>query len=159
MVAVAVPTQADGRRSVSLAVPCDTGYLVLARIFATAAGRALGLDETGIQDLRIGVTEVCSGAIAGTPGGSPDLLRLEAWRSDGHVRLQLRSVGEIDLGRVGEEEVSRLDLLLALFADVRFENESSGGITASGFRSHFRPVDRDAGAGRVAARPAPKGPR
>ena len=127
MVSVSVPTQADGKRSLSLAVPCDTGYLVLARIFATAAGRALGLDETGIEDFKIGVTEVCSGAIAGAPGGLPDLLRLEAWRSDGHVRLQLRSVGAIDLGRLGEEEVSRLDLLLALFADVRFENESSGG--------------------------------
>jgi hypothetical protein len=124
---VSVPTQADGRRALSLAVPCETGYLVLARLFATAAGRALGLDETGIEDLKIGVTEVCSGAIAGAPDGLPDLLQLEVWRSDGHVRLQLRSVGAIDLGRLGEEEVSRLDLLLALFADVHLEGESSGG--------------------------------
>ena len=43
------------------------------------------------------------------------------------MRLQLRSVGAIDLGRLGEEEVSRLDLLLALFADVRLESESSKG--------------------------------
>src|SRR5438309_10992557 len=104
MVSVSVPTQADAKRSVSLAAPSDTGYLVLARIFATAAGRALGLDETGIEDLKIGVTEVCSGAIAGAPDGLPDLLRLEAWRSDGHVRLQLRSVGAIDLGRLRSEE-------------------------------------------------------
>ncbi len=69
---MSVSTQADGQRSLSLAVPCDTGYLVLARIFATAAGRALGLDETGVEDLKIGVTEVCSGAIAGgTMGAAP----------------------------------------------------------------------------------------
>ncbi len=127
MVPVSAPTQTDGRRSLTLAVPCDTGYLVLARIFATAAGRALGLDETRVEDLKIGVTEVCSGAIAGAPDGLSDLLRLEIWRHDGHVRLQLRSVGSIDLGRLGDEEVSRLDLLLALFADVRFESEPPGG--------------------------------
>ena len=124
---MSVSTQADGQRSLSLAVPCDTGYLVLSRIFATAAGRALGLDETGVEDLKIGVTEVCSGAIAGAPNGLPELLQLDVWRSNGHVRLQLQSVGAIDLGRLGEEEVSRLDLLLALFADVRFESEPAGG--------------------------------
>lgn len=121
------PTQVAGRGSLSLAVPCETGYLVLARIFATAAGRALGLDETGIEDLKIGVTEVCSGAIVGAPDGSAELLRLEVWRSDGQVRLQLRAAGAIDLGRLGEDEVSRLDLLQALFADVRLEREPSGG--------------------------------
>jgi hypothetical protein len=123
---VSTPTQIEGRRSLTLAMPCDTGYLVLARIFATSAGRALGLDETGVEDLKIGVTELCSGAIAGAPERLSDLLRLEVWRHDGHVRLQLRSVGAIDLGRLGEQEVSRLDLLLALFADVRFESEPSG---------------------------------
>lgn len=124
---MSVSTQADGQRSLSLAVPCDTGYLVLARIFATAAGRALGLDETAVEDLKIGVTEVCSGAIAGAPNGLADPLQLDVWRSNGNVRLQLESRGAIDLGRLGEEEVSRLDLLLALFADVRFESEPAGG--------------------------------
>src|SRR5439155_22530857 len=134
-----------------------TGYLVLARIFATAAGRALGLDETGIEDLKIGVTEVCSGAIAGAPGGLPDPLRLEAWRSDAHVRLQLRSVGAIDLGRLGEEEVSRLDLLLALFADVRLESESSKG-SVVGLSVSLPPRWSRRGAGRAPASPAPRRP-
>lgn len=123
---MSAPSRTEGRRPLTLAVPCDSGYLVLARIFATAAGRALGLDESGVEDLKIGVTEVCSGAIAGAPEGLSDLLRLEVWRHDGHVRLQLRSMGAIDLGRLGEEEVSRLDLLLALFADVQLESEPTG---------------------------------
>src|SRR5262249_58183092 len=82
--------------------------------------------EAGVEDLKIGVTEVCSGAITGAPDGVSDPLQLEVWLHDGHVRLQLRSTGAIDLGRIGDEEVSRLDLLLALFADVRFEREPSG---------------------------------
>jgi anti-sigma regulatory factor (Ser/Thr protein kinase) len=72
----------NGSGAYSLEVPADPAYVVTARLFAGAVARRFGAGEAAIDDLKLAVSEACTGPMraGGTGPRSP-------------VRLRLRSIG------------------------------------------------------------------
>lgn len=49
-----------------LRVPAEPSSLATVRTFASSAGRALGLDDGSIEDLRLILSELCADAVGGS---------------------------------------------------------------------------------------------
>ncbi len=124
----------------SLEIPCDPGYLTTARLFAAVACRELGIDEQTTEDVKLTVSEACTGAIRGQADGTAAAVRIDIRREDARLVFELGSQGPIVLGPEGPDvqdlvgsgpnqpaEEIGLALIQGLFDDARIEVTPSGG--------------------------------
>jgi len=76
-------------RKLQLEVPPSPEFVGTARLFAAAAARHLGAEEEAIADLKVVISEICTGAIQIGDGArhQPVLLSLEP--ADGAVQVEV----------------------------------------------------------------------
>lgn len=60
-----------GQTRLELTVAADAAALVVVRRLTGALALALGFDDSGVADLRLAVTEVCSSFVAARPDAGP----------------------------------------------------------------------------------------
>ena len=137
---MARPPYIQDQGALSLEIPCDPGYLATARLFAAVACRELGIDEETTEDVKLTVSEVCTGAIRGHTDGTAAAVRIDIRREDKRLVFELGSQGPIVLGPDGSDiqnltgsgpseqaEEIGLALVQGLFDDARIEVTRSGG--------------------------------
>jgi anti-sigma regulatory factor (Ser/Thr protein kinase) len=88
--------------------------LLPARVFAASAARHLGVDEPGVEDVRLAVSEIVTSAVE---GGS-ERVTVAFSRADGHVSCTVEGAGPLD---PEGSDIRRADLLDALVDDLRVE--------------------------------------
>ena len=125
--------------SLLLELPLDSAYLTTARLFAAAAGRQLGLQEEIVEDLKLAISEACTGAINATPGVE-GAVQLSITAAEGRVAFRLVTEGPIDVGPMepnsdhpsaGVTDGMGLEVTQALFDDTRVEATATGGSAIS----------------------------
>src|SRR5687767_5517379 len=108
---------AEDNHRVTLVVPTDPEYLRLARLAAADAGSRAGFDYEEIDDLRIGVNELChlligngaSGRVAVEFQATPDTVVVEGHATTPGVQID-NEFTETILSRVADEhDVSEAD--------------------------------------------------
>ena len=137
---LARPAYIGDQEALSLEIPCDPGYLTTARLFAAVACRELGIDEETTEDIKLAVSEVCTGAIRGQANESAATVRIDIRRDDTRLILELGSQGPIVLGPEGPDvqaligygpdqpgEAIGLALIHGMFDNARIEVTRSGG--------------------------------
>jgi serine/threonine-protein kinase RsbW len=140
MSVLARPPFIQDQEGFSLEIPCDPGYLTTARLFAAVACRELGIDEETTEDVKLTVSEVCTGAIRGHADGTAAAVRIDIRREDTRLVFELGSQSPIVLGPDGSDfqaligsdpdqpaEEIGLALIQGLFDNARIEVTRSGG--------------------------------
>jgi anti-sigma regulatory factor (Ser/Thr protein kinase) len=125
-----------------LDIPNDAAQVATARLFASAVGRHVGVDEEGLEDLKLGVSEAATCAVQqGDPNGAihiearptPERLHiLVAWQetpgpgtasnSEADAVLEERT----DLASLDDEPAMGFDLIRGLFEDARIDRGTDG---------------------------------
>jgi len=116
----------DDDRKLQLEVPPSPEFVGTARLFASAAARHLGAEEEAIADLKVVISEICTGAIQlGEDGNQSVVLSLEP--ADGAIQVEvvgpagaLQSPNDIHTSNTlgGFEKDLGIGLIKALFPDV-----------------------------------------
>lgn len=99
--------------SVELTLPADARLVRLARLVASGVATAAGFDVEEVEDLRIGVDELC-GALVEGGDGSP--LHLQFVLGD-HEVLVDGSTGSQGLEQLDQQRISLSRQILAVVAD------------------------------------------
>ena len=133
-----------GTYELVLDIPPDPEHVRTARLFAAAAARHFGLEEEGVEDLKVAISEACTNAIqahraAGIDAGihivataDPDLVRLdvvdagEGFDLEGAaMRADYTPPAGLSSGSLG------LALIRSLFPKVEISRNLDGGMTIS----------------------------
>ncbi|MBW3588539.1 MAG: ATP-binding protein [Actinobacteria bacterium] len=78
--------------SLELIIPVVPEQVATARIFIAAAGRQLGVDEDSIEDLKIAISEACTGAIqAHQAAENSDPIKVTLTPSTDHLEIRVVS--------------------------------------------------------------------
>lgn len=119
-----------------LTFPSTPAYVGTARAFVAAAARHFGAEEEHVADLKVAVSEACSGAVRATGGATkPFHLLVDAHPHELRVEIVTPSrppieepVPEVDpdLPSGQFEEAVRATLINALFPEATFEHLDSG---------------------------------
>jgi serine/threonine-protein kinase RsbW len=132
-----MPTQ-DAGDELILAIPPEPGVIAIARIFAAASCRHIGMDEDRIDDVKVAASEAVTNAVKAHLAGNVT----------GPIRLVVRTrskVLEVTDAGAGFEPPARdpvgtppgglyegslgLSLIQALFPDVQIERNHDRGMT------------------------------
>jgi anti-sigma regulatory factor (Ser/Thr protein kinase) len=134
----------NGSGAYSLEVPADPAYVVTARLFAGTVARRLGASEAAIDDLKLAVSEACTGPMRAGGSEPPLPVRLRLRPVGGNLAVEVSadgirvpwsdavSGGEL-IGSGGitptDELLSSLglQLILGLFEDAVVEESEAGG--------------------------------
>lgn len=108
--------------SIELSLPADARLVRLARLVASGVATAAGFDVEEVEDLRIGVDELC-GALVEGGDGSP--LRLHFVLGDQEVHVN-GSTGSHGIELLDEQRVSLSRQILAVVADSHAVEASDG---------------------------------
>lgn len=107
-----------------LELPAAPQYVGSARLFVAAVARRLDCSPETVDDLKLGISEACTQALA-AGGLTPQRLRLTVARVDARLELEVVRLGreasaEVDDPATAEAHQIRdlgLDLLRSLFPD------------------------------------------
>lgn len=111
-------------RSAVIRVAATPDALALLRLFATAIGRHADLPDDEVEDLKLGLTELCSAAVeVATPD---DVVTVEvSWRSDpADIEVHVTSSARFWTGDPGSSDRARL--LAAMGLDLRGTDDGHG---------------------------------
>jgi anti-sigma regulatory factor (Ser/Thr protein kinase) len=79
-----------------LEVPALPAHVGTARLFAAAVARRFGADEDSIEELKLAVSEACTGAIRAQAGDAAAPVRVEAQHDGGRITFSIEADG-VDL--------------------------------------------------------------
>jgi anti-sigma regulatory factor (Ser/Thr protein kinase) len=131
-----------GSATVRLAFPPEPRLLGTVRLVVGIVARKAGMDDEGIEDLKVAVSEACAVAIADlNRAGRPDLIELDLVEAADRVGIEVRdrappasrlalmsdANGEIDL----DDRQLGLALVGALVDDLRIAALEGGGSRTS----------------------------
>ena len=74
--------------AVEIEIPSRSAYVGVVRLALTALGRAEGLDEGLVDDVKIAVSEACANAVLANEEADGDAAVTVSWRADGE-RLEI----------------------------------------------------------------------
>lgn len=84
----------DPRAPVVLRAPAQPSVIPVARQVATGAALVAGLDDEGVHDVKVAVTEACSNAVRHAyPDTLPGQVTLAAWTASDAVVISVRDDG------------------------------------------------------------------
>ena len=113
-------------------LPLDSSYLTTARLFAAAASRQIGLEEETVEDLKLAISEACTGAINAMLPGVEGAVQLSVLVADGRVTFRLETDDPIAFGSASPNtDGTGLEVTQALFDDARVEATATGGSAIS----------------------------
>jgi anti-sigma regulatory factor (Ser/Thr protein kinase) len=113
-------------------LPLDPAYLTTARLFVAAASRQLGLEEEAVEDLKLAISEACTGAIGSMPPGADGMVQLRVIVVEGRVTFRLAADGPVAFGPASPDtDTTGLEVVAALFDDARVEATATGGSAIS----------------------------
>jgi anti-sigma regulatory factor (Ser/Thr protein kinase) len=119
-----------------LLIPALPEFVGTARLFVAEVARHFGIGEGVVADVKIAISEACTGAITSQPKGSETGIRIEAHPSSPGLRFSVTSTGA--WAPSGNEEwdpatptdsfqkVLGIGLVEGLFPDARFEATPEG---------------------------------
>ena len=114
----------DGR-SAAIRVPAEPAALALVRLFATAIGRQVDLEEEDVDDLKLTLTEVCSAAIEEATGDRGAVTVEVGWSVDPvELDVHVVSTSRFSTGDPGSSD--RAGLLAALGVELRATEDGRG---------------------------------
>jgi anti-sigma regulatory factor (Ser/Thr protein kinase) len=121
--------------TVRLAFPPEPRLLGTVRLVVSAIARKAGMDEEGIEDLKVAVSEACAVAVGDlNRAGRPDLVELDLIEAADRVGIEVRdrapAAGEPTAAEAdGELDDRQLGLALvgALVDDLRIAALEGGG--------------------------------
>ena len=128
---------ADGQpaATVRLAFPPEPRLLGTVRLVVSVIARKAGMDEEGIEDLKVAVSEACAVAVGDlNRAGRPDLIELDLIEAADRVGIEVRdrappagqpAAAEAD-GELDDRELG-LALVGALVDDLRIAALEGGG--------------------------------
>ncbi|MGH2740516.1 MAG: ATP-binding protein [Actinomycetota bacterium] len=125
-------TQTKAGEAFVLEFHAEPEYVSTARTFSVAVGRALGLNETQLEELKLAVSEACTLCIAGRAPGSPESVRVSIESVDGGLALSVRDPAPRAPLVPGEWSE---DVIRALFPDARVRTDEGVEIAFSVPRS------------------------
>jgi hypothetical protein len=101
-------------------------------LFAAAAGRQLGLEEESLEDLKLAISEACTGAIiAASPDADGDV-KLTVMATNGRVLFRLETDSPLAFESASPDvDVIGPEVTQALFDDARVEVTHTGGSAIS----------------------------
>ena len=116
---------------VRIELPADAALALTARMFVAAAARHFGLDEAPVEDLRLATSELFTNAVeSGNGSVSFGLGRAGerlVIRASGIGRLDSHDPIAVEAGGI-RSMVTRLDLLEALFPEIRVTFDDGGSV-------------------------------
>jgi len=116
---------------VRIELPADAALALTARMFVAAAARHFGLDESPVEDLRLATSELFTNAVeSGNGSVSFGLGRAGerlVIRASGIGRLDSHDPIAVEAGGI-RSMVTRLDLLEALFPEIRVTFDDGGSV-------------------------------
>jgi anti-sigma regulatory factor (Ser/Thr protein kinase) len=132
--------QPDPAATVRLAFPPEPRLLGTVRLVVGIVARKAGMDEEGIEDLKVAVSETCAVAVGGLKrAGLPDPIELDVIEAADRIGVEVRDraptagllVGAHgDDGEVDDRQFG-LALVGALVDDVRTASLDGGGSATS----------------------------
>ena len=136
-----IPKQADQPDNdedvtLELTLPSKPAYVGTARAFVAAVARHFGAEEEDVADLKVAVSEACSGAVRAT-GDVAGPLHLLVEAQPHELRVQIvtparpplpepAATVDTDLPPTEFEEAVRATLINALFPEATFEHQDGG---------------------------------
>jgi anti-sigma regulatory factor (Ser/Thr protein kinase) len=114
MTAEPAAAPSDAGRPLELIMMPTPHALLPARVFAASAARHLGVDEPGVEDVRLAVSEIVTSAVE----GESERVTVAFLRVDGNVACTVEGAGPLD---PEGSDISRADLLRALVDDLRID--------------------------------------
>ena len=125
----------DPRAPVVLRAPAEPSIIPVARQVATGVALVAGLDDEGVHDVKVAVTEACSNAVRHAyPDTLPGLVTLAAWMSSDSVVISVRDDG---VGFHQEEERGDgvgLLTMAALASEISVRSTAHGTEVVMAFR-------------------------
>ncbi len=120
---------------VELEIPSESVYVGVVRLALTSVGRAAGLDEERLDDLKIAISEACANAVLSNQAASPGSPVTIRWE-DGPGRVTIEVADRGGAYAPGRADTSRGDdrlelsvaLLRSLVDECRFEPRPDGGM-------------------------------
>jgi anti-sigma regulatory factor (Ser/Thr protein kinase) len=118
-----------------LTLPARPAYVATARAFVAAAARHFGAEEEAVADLKVAVSEACSGAVRVSDSGitfhiavdaEPHQLTVEIVTPTEPPLDEPASPVDLDLAPREFEEAIRATLIDALFPEASFERRDGG---------------------------------
>lgn len=118
-----------------LTLPARPAYVATARAFVAAAARHFGAEEEAVADLKVAVSEACSGAVRASDSGvtfhiavdaQPHQLTVEIVTPSKPPLDEPATAVDLDLAPREFEEAIRATLIDALFPDASFESRDGG---------------------------------
>lgn len=151
-------TSTDDRSGLQISLPARAENVAVVRHALAGLADRIGMDESGVADLKTVVTEACMNVVVHAyPDGHPGPLEVEALPEDGGLTVVVRDVGAGIQPRADVERPS-LRIGLTLIAALSNSFEIKGGIDrGTEIRMHLLLQSREAAArqdGGAAAPPA-----
>lgn len=128
------------RTSVRLEIPPHSAYVAIARLAITSLGRAAGLDEERLDDLKIAISESCANAVLSVQEAGVDA-PIEISFTAGAESLEVlvahsgpasaaEAVSEADSQGFSTQRVMSMALLRSLVDELDLQPRPDGGMEA-----------------------------
>lgn len=114
-----MPQPAEPQQRFELIVPAAPGHVATARLFAATVARTLGAEEETVEDLKLAVSEVATAVVVNRRS---DEVRVVVIGDNGRLTF---AVGPVEMGDLTDSAIDPADIVLALFADARRDEDTS----------------------------------
>lgn len=124
--------------SVRLEIPPQSAYVAIARLAITSLGRAAGLDEERLDDLKIAISESCANAVLSVQEAGVDApieISFAAGRDAlevvvGHSGTERAEIADADSQGFSTQRVMSMALLRSLVDELDLSPREGGGVQA-----------------------------
>lgn len=122
---------------VLLEIPPHSAYVAIVRLAITSLGRAAGLDEERLDDLKIAVSESCANSVLSTQDAGVDAPIVIAFSADDHrLEVVIGDEGPIqspdanaqDSQGFSTRHIMSMELLKTLVDEFEFSPRDGGGM-------------------------------
>lgn len=133
-----MPARAEGAASVLLEIPPQSAYVAIVRLALTSLGRAAGLDEEKLDDLKIAISESCANAVLSTQEAGVDApVSISFTADDECLEVVVADSGAVhapdaiaaaDSQGFSTRQIMSLELLRSLVDEFEFSPRAGGGM-------------------------------
>ncbi|HEV2756972.1 MAG TPA: ATP-binding protein [Actinomycetota bacterium] len=133
-----MPDRAGAASSVLLEIPPQSAYVAIVRLAFTSLGRAAGLDEEKLEDLKIAISESCANAVLSTQEAGVDApVTISFTADDDCLEVVVADSGAVhapgsaetaDSQGFSTRHIMSMELLRSLVDEFEFSPRAGGGM-------------------------------